>query len=207
MKNKIKFSMHYLPWWNNIFHAFLLLSASSWVCSAQSEEFSPSEYDLEYFTTKVEERIFDLEEKIKIISNKDYDVDRKLDAIDAAITSFESENNIFQVSSKQRAGVREYRLREYLNHLRVLPYIQVNIDWYDAVWVTNLRKDRNGIWRGTVRIFQKFEGFGPEGVNQYSDITKKDIPVAIEVLEVQTGDGNKKIVRVLLGDVRVSETI
>lgn len=199
--------MHYLPLWNKIFCFLLSMVACSFVCSAQADEFSPTEYDLEYFTTKVEERIFDLEEKIKIISNKNYAVDRKFDAIDAAVTYFESEDNIFQVSSKKRSEIREYRLREYLNHLRVLPYINVSIDWYDAVWVTNLRKDRNGIWRGTVRIFQKFEGFGPEGVKQYSDVTKKDIPVAIEVLNITTGDGNKKVVRVLLGDVRVSETI
>jgi len=172
----------------------------------QSNEFDPSDYDLEFFTKKVEERIFDLEEKIKIISNKELDTERKLEAIDAAIKYFESEDNVFQVSSKNRSKIRNYNLREYFNHLRVLPYLQVNIDWYDAVWVTDLRKDRKGIWRGTVRIYQKFDGFGPEGIEQYSDITKKDIPVSIEVLEVNTGDNVKQIIRVLLGDVRVTET-
>lgn len=187
---------------------FIIGIMLSSVCvKAQGEDFSPSGYDLEFFTKKVEERIFDLEEKIKVISNKELDTERKLEAIDAAINYFESEDNIFQVSSKNRTKVRNYSLREYFNHLRVLPYQEVIIDWYDAIWVTDLRKDRNGIWRGTVRIFQKFEGFGPEGLNQYSDITKKDIPVSIEVLEIDTGKDVRKVIRVLLGDIRVTETI
>lgn len=197
--------MHYLVLLNN-WLCLMVLMLMALAATAQDNEFNPSEYDKEYFTKKVEERIFDLEEKIKIISNKELDTERKLESIDAAIRYFESEDNIFQVSSKNREKVRNYKLREYFNHLRVLPYLKVNIDWYDAIWVSDLRKDRKGIWRGTVRIFQKFEGFGPEGMEKYSDITKKDIPVSIEVLEIDTGDDIKKIIRVLLGDVRVTET-
>lgn len=200
--------MHYLVYMNRTYSIVLLLAFFFiYEGFGQNTKFNPSEYDMKFFSRKVEERVYDLEEKIKVISNKELETERKLDAINAAMKYFESEDNVFQVSSKKRSEIRNYSLREYFNHIRVLPYLKVNIEWYDAVWVTDLRKDRNGIWRGTVRIFQKFEGFGPDGTLKYTDITKKDIPVSIEVLEVNTGTNIKKVIRVLLGDIRVTETV
>lgn len=168
---------------------------------------NPSMEDKQSFQKLVDERVQDLRNKIRIIGDKDSPEEQRIEAVNAAVTYFESERNFFEVSSKYRDNTRTYPVRQYFNRLRVLKYNDVDIDWYDAVWVTDLKKDRNGSWRGTVRVFQKFKGMGPEGELIYEDTTQKDINVRLDVVEVDLGkDNTKTIIRVLLGNVRVVET-
>lgn len=158
------------------------------------------------FKTKTEQRIKDLEQNIKTIGQKELIRDIRTSAISSTVKYFISEDNVFQVSSINQSGVREYPIRKYLNRLMILPYERVEIEWFESRWVTKFRQGPDGKYYGVIRIYQVFRGYGLEGELKYKDITEKDIEVVITVLEVDMGNAKKEILDVKLGDVNIKET-
>jgi hypothetical protein len=158
------------------------------------------------FTRKTEERIRDLEANIRTISDKQLDRSLRDEAVSTTVAYFVDEERVFQVSSLGSPDVMAYPVRKYLNRLLVLPYSRVEIKWFETRWVSNFRQAPDGKYFGTVRVYQVFRGFGPEEELRYTDITSKDIEVAIEVLEMDLGGSTREVLHVRLGDVRVVET-
>lgn len=189
-----------------IFADFFLLTIVSISLSAQSfSNLSDLERNQE-FKTKTEQRIKDLEQNIKTIGHKELSKDIRTNAISSTVKYFISEDKVFQVSSINQTGVREFPIRKYLNRLMILPYERVEIEWFESRWVTKFRKGPDGKYYGVIRIYQVFKGYGLEGELKYKDITEKDIEVVITVLEMDLGNAKKEILDVRLGDVNVKET-
>lgn len=182
----------------------LILSFSSLALSQQIETLTQEQKN-NLFKEKTERRIKDLEQNIIIIGNKEKEEEDKVRAINTSVKYFQSEKIVFEVSSLNNP-TRTYSVRQYLNKLKDLPYHQVEIKWFNSMWVSDFLKGTNGKYYGTIRLFQVFKGTGAEGENIYSDITTKDIPVEIDVRELTTSQGKKEVLIVKLGDVNVVET-
>lgn len=158
------------------------------------------------FTRKTEERVRDLELNIKTISDKSIRRGLRSETVNTTVKYFVNEEKIFQVSSLNRAKPTDFPVRKYLNRLMVLPYSRVEIEWFKTRWVSKLRQAPDGQYYGTVRVYQVFKGYGPEGGLSYKDITSKDFGVAVKVLEMDLGGKSREVLQVRLGDVRVVET-
>lgn len=187
-----------------IFYCLVLLLLSG-TAKAQISALSETERK-KLFTEKTEERIRDLEINIQTISDKKINRDLRSEAVNTTVKYFVDEDRVFQVSSLNRSGVKNFTVRKYLNRLLVLPYSRVEIEWFETRWVSKFRQAPDGQYFGTVRVFQVFKGYGSEGKLKYQDITSKDIEVAIKVTEMDQGRTSKEVLHVRLGDVKVVET-
>lgn len=192
-----------------IFKVFIIFLISSLTVKAQEKQVIKnllSEEDLNIFATNAIQKTKELTNYINTITDKTLkDNEIKLNAIDLAVNLFVSEDNLVEVSNKNRVDVSSYKIREYLNKLRVLPYTKVKITYYDIQYISEFKKGTDGKYYGVITFFQKFEGF-IENRPVYSDVTQKNVEVIID--KVTTIYGSKKVERwnVLLGNITVAET-
>ena len=141
---------------------------------------------------------------ISTIANKSKEETQRNKAIDLAVKLFMQEDNTVEVSSLNKENKR-FRIRAYLNKLKLLPYSNVEITWYDMFFASNFTKRTDGKYEATATIYQRFVGTTNEG-GKYIDITKKSITIIIEQIEIKTGDQVATVWEVFLGDVKVEET-
>ncbi len=150
------------------------------------------------------EKVRDLSRYITIIGDKDTKFSEANRVINRAVELFAEEAQI-GVSSLYRNEIEYYQVRRYFEHLMALNYQQVEIEWYNIQYVSDLELQPDGRYVGVITIFQRFQGFNEDGV-AYSDVTKKDITVYVERKRTQIAGRNVSFWDVLLGDIRVSET-
>ncbi|HNS47330.1 MAG TPA: hypothetical protein PKH94_08840, partial [Bacteroidales bacterium] len=110
------------------------------------------------------------------------------------------------VSSLFLDEVKYYGIREYLERLMQLNYDKVKIQWFNIQYISDLEQQPDGRFVGVITIFQRFEGITGDQL-VYKDTTKKDITVYVERKQTQIGGRLIGFWDVLLGDVRVTETL
>lgn len=150
------------------------------------------------------EKVRDLSKYISKVGNKSTSASEASRVIDRAMELFMpgAQMGVSTLSSK---NVRYYGVREYLERLNQLNYQQVDIDWYDIQYISDLERQPDGKYVGVITIYQRFTGRTKDGM-VYKDITKKDITVYVERKTTQIGGRTIGFWDVLLGDIRVSET-
>lgn len=151
------------------------------------------------------EKVRDLSKYISILGNQETPWSEASRVIDRALELF-MEDAEMGVSSLYRKKVKYYPIKEYLERLTRLNYQKVNITWFNIQYVSDLVKQPDGRYVGVITIFQKFEGVTKEGL-VYKDITKKDITIYVERKQTQIDGIPVGFWDVLLGDIRVKETM
>ena len=152
------------------------------------------------------EKVRDLSKYIKIVGSKETAWSEANRVIDRAEELFMSNAEI-GVSSVASNKVKYYKVRPYLEHLMRLNYDRVEIEWYNIEYVSDLQRQPDGTYVGVITIFQTFRGYDKEGHLAYKDTTKKDITVYVKRKETQIGGRIIGFWDVLLGDMRVKETV
>jgi len=150
------------------------------------------------------EKVKDLSRYISIIGSKETPFSEANRVIDRAMELF-SDGAQMGVSSLNRKEVKYYGVRKYFERLMALNYDQVNIEWFNIHYISDLVRQPDGKYVGVITIYQKFTGQSEDGMN-YVDITKKDITVYVERKKTQIGGRIIGFWDVLLGDIRVTET-
>src|SRR5690606_19715614 len=143
---------------------------------------------------------------ISIIADKSIDQAIRQKSIELAVKLFVDRNQLVQVSSTNRDVVRAFKIGEYLNRLRVLPYSRVEIEWYDITYVSDYKYGSDGKYYAVATVFQKFRGYSAEGQLIYEDITQKDIEISVGKQVKKVGDKEYKEWDVLLRQISVLET-
>lgn len=151
------------------------------------------------------EKVRDLSKYISIIGNKNTPFSEANRVIERTLELF-AEGSQMGVSSLVRDEVRYYDIRTYLERLMALNYDRVTIRWYDIQYISDLERQPDGRYVGVITIYQRFEGETNDGL-QYKDTTKKDITVFVEKKQTQIGGRLIDFWDVMLGDVRVTETM
>ncbi len=151
------------------------------------------------------EKIRDLSKYISIIGNKETPWSEANRVIERALELF-AENSQMGVSSLHREEIKYYGIREYFERLIALNYDKVTIKWYNIQYISDLELQPDGRYVGVITIYQRFEGESGDGL-KYVDTTKKDITVYVERKQTQIGGRLIGFWDVLLGDVRVTETM
>jgi hypothetical protein len=168
------------------------------------EEIRLNEEQKKDFSDKALRKTKALSNYISTIADKSKEETQKSRAIDLAVKLFMSENSAVEISSLNKQTKR-LKIRAYLNKLKLLPYYKVKISWFDIFFASNFTKRPDGKYEAIATIFQKFEGSNNDGI-KYIDITKKNIQIIIEQVEIKTGDKAEKVWEVFLGDIKVEET-
>ncbi len=172
--------------------------------SITADDLSPTE--LEAFEAEALKRTAELGNYIKVIGDKSKAEDVKIKSIDLAVKLFVDEDQTVQVSSRNNTDINAYRIRRYLNNLRVLDYRRVEIEWYDVLYIRDFKKGMNGKYYATITVFQKFKGYDAEGFLVYEDITQKDVEVIIDSVVMRIGEKEIEEWDVKLRNIQVVET-
>ena len=151
------------------------------------------------------EKVRDLSKYISVIGNKETPFSEANRVIERTLELF-ADGSQMGVSSLVREEVRYYDVRTYLERLMALNYDRVTIRWYNIEYISDLERQPDGRYVGVITIYQRFEGESDDGL-QYKDTTKKDITVYVDKKQTQIGGRIIDFWDVLLGDIRVTETM
>lgn len=144
-------------------------------------------------------------EYIKLLSSQSVDFQESNKAINGAVELFLSENAKVEVSSINRPEKKKYKIREYLNRVKLIKYDKVEVEYSNVQYVGKLRKGANGLYYGVVSFEQVFRGY-QDGRVIYEDRTIKNQTIVVKVT-TDLKDGQKSLVwDVFLYDVGVLET-
>ena len=169
------------------------------------EEAVLSETQLADFKDKALRKTKALSNYISTIGDKTKDEAQRNKAIDLAVGLFMSEDNLVEVSSLNRKENKRFKIRDYLNKIKMLTYNKVTIEWFDIFFSSNFVKRPDNRYEAVATIYQRFSGVTNEG-GVYLDITKKNILIIIEQASIETGDRTDKFWEIFLGDIKVEET-
>jgi hypothetical protein len=151
------------------------------------------------------EKVRDLSKYISIIGSKETPFSEANRVIDRTLELFTEEAQM-GVSSLYSDEIKYYPVRKYLERLMALNYDKINITWYNIEYISDLELQPDGRYVGVITIYQRFEGTTEEGM-VYMDTTKKDITVYVEKKQTQISGRLIDFWDVLLGDIRVAETM
>lgn len=152
------------------------------------------------------EKVRDLGKYVKIVGSKSTPWSEANRVIDRAEELFMTGAEI-GVSSLRTNQVRYFKVRQYFERLMQLNYDRVEIEWYNIEYVSEMQAQPDGTYVGVITVFQTFRGYDAEGELVYKDTTKKDITVYAQRKETQIGGRTIGFWDVLLGDMRVKETL
>ncbi len=151
------------------------------------------------------EKVRDLSKYITIIGSKETPFAEASRVMDRAEELF-MEGAEMGVSSLTSSEINYFPVREYFERLMRLNYDQVEIEWFNIEYVSDLEQQPDGTFVGVITIYQRFTGTGKEGL-KYQDTTKKDITIYVKRKQTQIGGRLIGFWDVLLGDIRVKETM
>jgi hypothetical protein len=150
------------------------------------------------------EKVRDLSKYISIVGDKKTPWSEANRVIERTMELFADDAQM-GVSTTNQPEVKYYDIRTYLERLMALNYDQVNIEWFNIEYISDLERQPDGRYVGVITIYQRFEGRSGDKL-KYVDTTKKDITVYVERKQTQIGGRIIGFWDVLLGDVRVVET-
>ena len=168
-------------------------------------EINLSTQDIESFKQQTKQKIDEFQQHIVTLGSKDESAEKRNMAEKEALKLF-YEGAIMEISSIKPDGTTSIisrTIKKYLARLKSLSYTKVVIKFYDIAYVSEFTKGPDGRYYSTATIIQEFTGFSGDDL-VYSDITKKDIEIVIDLIEDKFY--NEKQWKVFLGDIKATET-
>lgn len=155
------------------------------------------------FNERAIEKLAELQNYIIIVGSKQEADENRNFAIEAAAKLFIKEA-IMQVSNVKTGQITDYRpIKKYFLRLKSLPFIKVEITFYQTAYISGLRAGTDGRYYGTATVYQEFKGYHADG-GSYSDRTVKTLDIVLEYIDDKFY-GEKRW-ELLFGDVKVAET-
>jgi Asp-tRNA(Asn)/Glu-tRNA(Gln) amidotransferase A subunit family amidase len=159
--------------------------------------------DPELYSRKALQKTADLGTYLAIISDRNNSVEEANKAVELAVKLFIDENAEIEVSSPEERN--RYKVRAYLNRLKLLNYDKVEISWTDISYVSDLKKGVDGNYYGVITLQQRFKGFIDNEV-VYGDLTEKNIEVMLVPYQKEIDGEQQQKWDVFLSDVGVVVT-
>jgi hypothetical protein len=161
--------------------------------------------DINLYKRKALQKVEDLGRYIKKIADKRTDLVEANKTVDLAVLLFLNEDKIVEVSQGSSEQKARFKIRSYLNKLKLLKYENVSISWQNISYVSNLRKGVDGNYYGIVSFDQVFEAVN-EGEIVYRDLTRKNIEVILTSYKKQVDGQEKDLWDIFLSDIGVKQT-
>jgi hypothetical protein len=164
-----------------------------------------NEPNLAEYQSKALQKVYELENYLVKIGNKQTNAIDARNATDLAVSLFTSEDRTVEVSSTKRTTKNFYRIREYLNRMRTMPYDNVRVSWSNISYISNLRKGMDGNYYGIISFDQYFEGI-KDGKVTYRDQTRKNVEVVLKSQNIYRNGESIPYWDVFLSDIGVVST-
>lgn len=161
------------------------------------------EIDAKLYSQKALQKTADLGTYLAIISDRNSGMSEANKAVELAVKLFINEDAQIEVSSKE--GRDRYKVRAYLNRLKLLKYDRIEISWTDISYVSDLKKGMDGNYYGIITLQQTFKGFMDNQL-VYSDLTEKNVEVKVMAYEKETDGMKEEKWDVFLSDIGVVVT-
>ena len=161
------------------------------------------EPDPELYHQKALQKTAELGTLIAIISDRNNSLEEANKAVELAVKLFINEDAEIEVSGPE--GKKRYKVRAYLNRLKLLDYDKIEVSWSDISYVSDLRKGTDGNYYGVVTLQQRFKGF-MDNEMIYGDLTEKNIEVMLAPYQKKTDGEIQEKWDVFLSDVGVVVT-
>lgn len=162
-----------------------------------------ADIDPEAYSRKALQKTAELGTYLGIILDRTNSMAEANKAVELAVKLFIDENAQVEVSSTD--GRDRYKVRAYLNRLKLLKYDKIEITWTDISYVSDLKKGIDGNYYGVITLQQRFKGFIDNEV-VYGDLTEKNIEVMMVPYQKETDGEQKQKWDVFLSDVGVVVT-
>ncbi|HBH84738.1 MAG: hypothetical protein A2X05_18425 [Bacteroidetes bacterium GWE2_41_25] len=169
------------------------------------DEINLSEADIGVFKDQTKQKVDEFQQYIITLGSKDQPAEKRDMAEKEAIKLFYKGAQM-EISMLMADGTTQKVMRpmeKYLARLKSLPYTKVVIRFYDIAYIREFTKGPDGKYYSTATIIQEFTGFNEDNI-VYTDITKKDIEIIIDLVEDKFF--NEKRWKIFLGDIKASET-
>ncbi|WP_020532003.1 hypothetical protein [Flexithrix dorotheae] len=180
-----------------------------------SSSFKQKSLDLSEFSKKQEQEEFNdrvlaklrvLEDYFKMLSDKNIKDEKADEVIDAVLNLF-IEDALVEVSSFNQSEVQQFKITEYCERLKLFKYSKVKIAWTNISYISDLKRNNDGNYYGTVDLEQKFEGYNAEGQKVFSDKIEKNITVVVKSFDKYVIKGREDTFwYIYFGDIGVEET-
>ena len=162
-------------------------------------------FEKNLFERKILQKVDDLGRYVRIIADKQTALDEANRTIGLACGLFLDEDRLVEVSQPGK-GSEIYKIRQYLNKLKLLRYQDVRVSWYNVSFVSKLRLGPDGRYYGTVSFDQRFEGY-QEGKMVYSDKVRKNIEVVVDKYKKTVDGQEQEGWEVYLSDIGVKRSV
>lgn len=157
------------------------------------------------FEQKAKEKTYRFSNYLKILCDRSNPTSELNKAIDLALELFVNDSVDVETSSLNREVVQLRKIKRYLNDLKLLKYDNIELDWSNVQYVSDLRRAPDGTYRGTVTFQQTFKGF-KDGALQYKDITTKTAEIILKTYNKVVEGAATTNWDILLGNIGVTET-
>lgn len=157
------------------------------------------------FAEKCTQKTRQFTDYLKILCDKTSNPEDLDKATKGALQLFVNEDAIIQVSTNGRDHDKSYKVKQYLNNLRVLPYDRIDVQWVNFQYVDDLKLNKDGNLEGTVSFEQIFRAY-KDNAMVYSDVTTKTANVVLKTYDVAVNGVKTKDWEVLLSEVGVFNT-
>ena len=159
--------------------------------------------DPEVYSQRALQKTEELGTYLSIISDRSNSMAEANKAVDLAVKLFINEDAEVEVSGPD--GRDRYKVRTYLNRLKLLDYDKVEISWTDISYVSDLKKGTDGNYYGIITLQQRFKGFRDNKV-VYGDLTEKNIEVMVVPYQKSVNGVMEQKWDVFLSDIGVVVT-
>lgn len=166
-------------------------------------QLASKEIDPELYSQRALQKTADLGTYIAIITDRSNSMEEANKAIDLAVKLFINEDAEIEVSGPN--GKKRYKVRAYLNKLKLLDYEKIEISWTDISYVSDLKKGIDENYYGVITLQQRFQGFMDNKV-VYGDLTEKNVEVMMVPYQKETDGVVQEEWDVFLSDVGVVVT-
>lgn len=170
-----------------------------------TEQINLSTSDIAVFKEQTKQKVDEFQQYIVTLGSKDEPAEKRNMAEKEALKLF-YKNAQMEISFILPDGSTQKvnrPMEKYLARLKSLPYTKVLIKFYDIAYITDFTKGPDGKYYSTATIIQEFTGFSNDNI-VYSDVTKKDIEIIIDIVEDKFFQ--EKRWKVYLGDIKATET-
>ena len=161
--------------------------------------------DYEMFTQKALQKAEDLGLYLTLLCSKQEDDFNKRKAEENALKLFIHDSTWVEVSSMYKKEKDRYRIRQYLQRIRLLDYDQIELTWRNIDYITKLRLGTDGRYYGIITVQQLFRGIKDNKV-VYQDVTQKDIEVVLATYKREKEGKTETAWDVFLSDIGVQQT-
>jgi hypothetical protein len=171
----------------------------------EKQSLETGEVSLTEYSERALRKTENLSAYIKVICDKSSDIDDINKAMKGALELFVNEEVWVEISSKNNNLLRRLKIRDYLNHLKLLNYQKVEIDWMNIQYVSQLHKAPDNNYYGIITFEQEFRGLKNNDL-VYKDLTRKNVEVMLKTLPVSADGKTISKFDVLLSNIGVVET-